>query len=214
MDIRKELIEDLGFTFLFKDEKTGDDCTYNIPSRNKKGWFYAIVHNPSKNEVHISHHKYPPINGFLDVYIVDKLQLTTMEELIHVLYGYGILGSVELERNIKINLEIVELLESIISWDERHQKQGETYINVELNQIIDKTKAIKKRMDDNASIEMFLRFQKMSSRLFNILEYSIIGKYPVWKRETPISSITQIDFMSLRNAGTKSWLEFVQLRGY
>lgn len=91
MEITQKGIEDLGFKFVLKNEKTGDDCTYNIPSKNKKGWFYAIVHHPSTNEVHISHHKLPPLNSIEDIYIVDKLKLTTMAELIRTLESYGIL---------------------------------------------------------------------------------------------------------------------------
>lgn len=56
MEITREGIEKLGFTFVCKDEKTGNDCTYNIPSKTKKGWYYVIVHHPFLNELIISHH--------------------------------------------------------------------------------------------------------------------------------------------------------------
>jgi len=85
MEITKEEIEELGFTFVCKDEKTGNDCTYNIPSKTKKGWYYVIVHHPFLNELIISHHA-PVINdseNIQQLYNSDDAtyKFTTIEDL-------------------------------------------------------------------------------------------------------------------------------------
>ena len=90
MKITQKGIEDLGFTFRVRDEETGDDCTYNIPSNKIEGWKYLIVHHPSTDEVHISHHTFP-IQKLSDVQMVTKGKMRTMKELTEVLEKYNII---------------------------------------------------------------------------------------------------------------------------
>jgi hypothetical protein len=90
MKITQKGIEDLGFIFRLKDEETGDDCTYNIPSNRTKGWWYLIVHHPSTDVVHITHHTFP-INSIYDIHKVTKGKMKTMKKLTEVLKEYNII---------------------------------------------------------------------------------------------------------------------------
>jgi hypothetical protein len=90
MKITQKEIEDLGFTFRVKDEETGDDCTYNVPSKKKGGWVYCLVHHPSTNDVIISHHK-SIIKSIKDIKPVVRFNLKTMKDLTDVIEKYEII---------------------------------------------------------------------------------------------------------------------------
>jgi hypothetical protein len=90
MKITRERIEALGFTLRVMDEETGDDCSYNIPSNKIGGWWYLIVHHPSKDEVCITHHA-SSIQTYGDIKRVAKGKMKTMKELTEVLKKYNII---------------------------------------------------------------------------------------------------------------------------
>lgn len=91
MKITQKGIEDLGFTFIDRDEETGDDCSYNIPSNKIEGWYYLIVHHPSTNEIHISHHAIP-LETTKDIHALENSVMTTMKELTEVLEKHKIIS--------------------------------------------------------------------------------------------------------------------------
>ena len=100
MKITQKGIEDLGFTFICRDEETGDDCSYNIPSNKIEGWYYLIVHHPSTNEIHISHHAIP-LETTKDIHALENSVMTTMKELTEVLEKHKIISTETKIKNIK-----------------------------------------------------------------------------------------------------------------
>lgn len=60
---------------------------------------------------------------------------------------------------------------------------------------------------------LVLNKQNMSVRLFNCLNYQFIYR-KLNKDQLLLSQLTKDVFCKIRNAGEKSWKEFVELRGY
>lgn len=90
MTITKSSIEKLGFRYFLHDEKTGDDYTYNIPSKQKRGWFFCLVHHPSVNRIIVSHHS-REIKTIKDIKQVFNMKIDTIEELKTELENHKIL---------------------------------------------------------------------------------------------------------------------------
>lgn len=80
MKITKSSIENLGFKYWVHDEETGDDYTFNIPSKKKSGWFFCLVYHPSTDEIIVSHH-YRDIKSIKDIKQVFRKKMETIEEL-------------------------------------------------------------------------------------------------------------------------------------
>lgn len=80
-------------------------------------------------------------------------------------------------------------------------------INIEASTYV--TSHISQVKNDNETIGDFCDRKNISTRLENLLKCSYPGYH-----QKDVSSISKAEFLAIKGAGTKLWLEFIKARGY